>query len=435
VIPFLYLLFFLSGAAALAYQVVWVRSLQLVFGGSHFAVTAVLSVFMAGLALGSHLLGKRVDTIRRPLRLYGFLEFGIAVFAVLFLLLTEYYPYLYVPLARVAEENTLYLSFLRVMFSVIAMIVPATLMGGTLPGLTKYASEHSRKAGEHVSFLYGFNTLGAVAGTLLAGFVLLPRFSVIGTSAIAIATNTIIGLASIALAQRRIFFEVDGAGSSRDCQFVAREGNPVNSARESTVPPISVELVLWGIGISGFCALGYEVLWTRVLSMVVGASVYSFTVMLVSFLTGIALGSKAFGIFIMRFPGACGTPGRAVLFFGSVQVLIGLTALVVTYYIRDLPSHAIRIQNYLLGTGISEFEVRQGRTSRSPSPTCSSRHSSWGWRFPWPERSAPTAGCRPERPSARYWRITRSARSWVLPSADSCLSTCSASSGRCNSSP
>ncbi len=94
--------------------------------------------------------------------------------------------------------------------------------------------------------------------------------------------------------------------------------------------------------------------------MVVGASVYSFTVMLVSFLTGIALGSKAFGFFIRRFPGACGTPGRAVLFFGAVQVLIGLTALVVTYFIRDLPSHAIRIQNYLLGTGISEFEVRQG---------------------------------------------------------------------------
>ena len=359
-IPFLYLLFFLSGAAALAYQVVWVRSLQLVFGGSHFAVTAVLSVFMAGLALGSHLIGKRVDALRRPLRLYGFLEIGIAVFAVLFLLLTEYYPYLYVPLAGVAEENTLYLSFLRVMFAVIAMIVPTTLMGGTLPILTKFASEHSQEAGEHVSFLYGFNTLGAMVGTLLAGFVLLPRFSVIGTSVIAIATNATIGLASIALSQRRGFSEVEGAGSSPDRRFVARESDQDNRARESAVPSVSVKLVLWGIGISGFCALGYEVLWTRVLSMVVGASVYSFTVMLVSFLAGIAFGSKAFGFFIRRFPGACGTPGRAVLFFGAVQVLIGLTALVVTYYIRDLPSHAIRIQNYLLGTGISEFEIRQG---------------------------------------------------------------------------
>ena len=165
--------------------------------------------------MGSHLLGKRVDTLRRPLRLYGILELGIAVFAVLFLLLTKLYPYLYVPLARVAEENTLYLSFLRVLFAVVAMIVPTTLMGGTLPVLTKFASEHSREAGEHVSFLYGFNTLGAVAGTLLAGFVLLPRFSVIGTSAIAIATNAFIGLASIALAQRRVFSEVEGTEPPR----------------------------------------------------------------------------------------------------------------------------------------------------------------------------------------------------------------------------
>ncbi len=359
-IPFLYLLFFLSGAAALAYQVVWVRSLQLVFGGSHFAVTAVLSVFMAGLALGSHLIGKRVDTLRRPLRFYGFLEIGIAVFAVLFLLLTEFYPYLYVPLARVAEENTLYLSFLRVLFAVIAMIVPTTLMGGTLPILTKFASEHSREAGEHVSFLYGFNTLGAMAGALLAGFILLPRFSVIGTSVIAIVTNATIGLASIALAQRRVFPEVERAESSPDRRFVARESDRDTRAGGSVVPSVSVERVLWGIGVSGFCALGYEVLWTRVLSMVVGASVYSFTVMLVSFLAGIAFGSKAFGYFIRKFPGSCGTPERAVPLFGAVQVVIGLTALIVTYYIRDLPSHAIRIQNYLLGTGISEFEVRQG---------------------------------------------------------------------------
>jgi len=360
VIPFLYLLFFLSGAAALAYQVVWVRSLQLVFGGSHFAVTTVLSVFMAGLALGSHLFGKRVEALRRPLRLYGILEVGIAISAVLFLLLTELYPYLYVPLARAAEENVLYLSFLRVTFAVIAMIVPTTLMGGTLPVLTRFASEHSRQTREQVSFLYGFNTLGAMAGTLLAGFVLLPRFTVAGTSAIAIATNALIGLASLVLARKPIFQESEGAGTLPAGRGEPSGKNQGNSAREMTGSPVPFDLVLWGIGISGFCALGYEVLWTRVLSMVVGASVYSFTVMLVSFLTGIALGSKAFGIFIRGFPGACRTPGRAVVLFGAVQVLIGLAALVVTYYIRDLPSHAIRIQNYLLGTGISEFEVRQG---------------------------------------------------------------------------
>ncbi len=359
-IPFLYLLFFLSGAAALAYQVVWVRSLQLLFGSSHFAVTAVLSVFMGGLALGSHLLGRRVDRLERPLRFYGLLEIGIAAFAVLFLLLTELYPHLYVPLARLAEENTLYLSFLRVLFAVIALIVPTTMMGGTLPVLTKFASDRSRRAGEQVSFLYGFNTLGAVVGTLVAGFVLLPQYSVIGTSAIAVAANLFIGAACLLLADKTAM------GGT------AREDSALGDGRASAsdfpeVPPAAPaepfplgRLVLWGIGVSGFCALGYEVLWTRVLSMVVGASVYSFTVMLVSFLSGIALGSKAFGLFTRAFPGASRTPGRSAVLFGAVQVLIGLSALAVTYFIRDLPSHAIRIQNYLLGAGIGMFEVRQG---------------------------------------------------------------------------
>ncbi|MEW6719329.1 MAG: fused MFS/spermidine synthase [Thermodesulfobacteriota bacterium] len=350
-IPFLYLLFFLSGAAALAYQVVWVRSLQLVFGGSHYAVTAVLSVFMAGLALGSYVFGKRVETVRSALRVYGLLEIGIAVFAIVFLLFAAAYPHLYVPLARIAGENTAALSIFRVLFAVVAMIVPTTLMGGTLPVLTRFASERAGSGREHVSFLYGFNTLGAVAGTLLAGFVLLPAFGVTGTSAIAVLTNAAIGLASVVLSRR--------SPDRRPSSATGEKGGLPADAGDG-FPRLSARLILWGIGISGFCALGYEVLWTRVLSMVVGASVYSFTVMLVSFLTGIALGAKAFGLLARGMPGACGTPGRAMTLFGAVQVLIGLAALVVTYFIRDLPSHAIRIQNFLLGTGISEFQVRQG---------------------------------------------------------------------------
>jgi len=343
-ILFTYILFFLSGAAALAYQVVWVRSLQLIFGGSHFAVTVVLAVFMAGLALGSHLFGKRSEAISDPLRLYGFLETGIAAFAVVFLLLMKVYPLYYVPLARIGEGNAFFLLFLRTLFAVAAMIVPTTLMGGTLPVLTLFASGKTGDSEERVSFLYGFNTLGAVTGTLLAGFFLLPDYGASATFWIAICTNAAIGASALVLSRR--------GSSGKKSRGSLRTG--------AKSRPSSADLILWGIGISGFCALGYEVFWTRVLSMVVGASVYSFTIMLVSFLSGIALGSKAFGYFNRAFPGASGTRERGMVFFGMVQVLIGLTALIVTYFIRDLPSHAIRIQNFLLGTGISEFEVRQG---------------------------------------------------------------------------
>ena len=355
----IYPLFFLSGAAALAYEVVWARSLQLLFGSSHFAVTSVLSVFMGGLALGSYFLGKRLDKLGRPLRLYGFLELGIAVSALFFLLLVKLYPYLYVPLARVAEENILYLSFLRVLFAIVAMIVPTTLMGGTLPVLAKVAEKRSGDIGEQVSFLYGFNTLGAVVGTLATGFVLLPKYSVNVTSVIAIAANTSIGLTCIFLEKKLAMSGVTVRGAHGSRTFPGKDVQETGG-ENAQAPSSPVRWVLWGIGISGFCALGYEVLWTRVLSMVVGASVYSFTVMLVSFLTGIALGSKAFGLFRKGFRGAYRGPETSVIAFGAVQVIIGITAVIVTYFIRDLPSHSIRIQNHLLGIGLSEFEVRQG---------------------------------------------------------------------------
>src|ERR1700686_1626946 len=113
-IALIYLIFLLSGAAALIYEVVWVRFLSLVFGGSHLAVTTVLAVFMGGLALGSYTIGKRVGNFRRLLRLYGFLELGIALSALLFVALIHFYPAIYIPLARVAVTSPLYLSFIRV---------------------------------------------------------------------------------------------------------------------------------------------------------------------------------------------------------------------------------------------------------------------------------------------------------------------------------
>lgn len=358
--PIVYALFFLSGASALVYQVVWFRSLQLLLGGSHLAVTVVLSVFMGGLALGSHLIGKRIPRFDNLLKTYGLLETGIAGFAVVFILLMKIYPFFYVPLARVAEENVFFLSFFRVLFAVAAMIVPTTLMGGTLPVLTKLVSAQAGNFGERISFLYGFNTLGAVFGTMAAGFFLLPKYSVNVSQALAIATNASIGLGSILLS--RWVASRDTNESVRVKAKVSSQaaGGGGSHAADSGYMSLPRKWVLWGIGISGFCALGYEVLWTRVLSMVVGASVYGFTVMLVAFLTGIALGSKGCGLLLRKDPSVLRGPVTPAILFGSVQVLIGLSALAVTYFLRDLPSHAIRIQNYLLDTGLSEFDVRQG---------------------------------------------------------------------------
>ncbi|MEJ2167652.1 MAG: hypothetical protein P8X90_19165 [Desulfobacterales bacterium] len=173
ILALVYLIFLLSGAAALMYEVVWVRSLSLIFGGTHLAVTTVLSVFMGGLALGSFFIGKRVDAVKNPFKLYGLLELGIALFAVIFIVLMKFYPAIYILLVQGKENASIYIAFIRVLFAFAALIGPTTLMGGTLPLLTRFVSSHPEKLGGHLSFLYGFNTLGAVVGTAAAGFWLL----------------------------------------------------------------------------------------------------------------------------------------------------------------------------------------------------------------------------------------------------------------------
>lgn len=339
----IYLLFFLSGAAALVYQVVWVRSLTLVFGGSHLAVTVVLSIFMAGLAIGSHLVGRFVDRVEKPLRLYGLLELGLAPSALLFAGLMKLYPQIYGTLAQGRDDATLYLTTVRILFSVIALIVPTILMGGTLPVISRFISRQPENLPRHLSFLYAFNTLGAVLGALLAGFVFLRVYSVSTALYLAVATNILIGLVAIALQNR-----VVDASSKQDAVAPEEQG------REMVAPG----WILWGIGLSGFCALGYEVLWTRVLTVAVGASVYGFTIILAAFLTGIALGSEAYGVLVRPAGNRISGARRVVASFGVTQVAIGITALVVTVYLRDIPGNAIRLQSYFLGAGSESFAMR-----------------------------------------------------------------------------
>lgn len=353
----IYLLFFLSGAAALVYQVVWVRSLTLIFGGSHLAVTAVLSIFMAGLAIGGYVLGRRVDRVEKPLRLYGYLEFGIAAGALAFAALMTVYPSLYVALARGRDEATFYLSAVRMLFAVVALIVPTILMGGTLPVVSRFVSRQPEQLRSHLSFLYGFNTLGAVLGALLAGFVFLRVYSVSTTLYIAVVTNVIIGVLSLVLQEKATGISAPGLADAEPA--AARAGSPPRGDEGREAPRRrSLELVLWGIGISGFCALGYEVLWTRVLTIAIGASVYGFTIILVAFLTGIALGSASYGAFVKVFRIGLPSTRTLVLWFGLTQVVIGATALLVTVYLRDIPANSIRVLNYFVETGLASFGAR-----------------------------------------------------------------------------
>jgi len=360
ILALVYLIFFLSGAAALMYEVVWVRSLSLIFGGTHLAVTTVLSVFMGGLALGSFLIGKRVDGLKNPFRFYALLEIGIALFAVIFIILMKVYPAIYVFLVQGRENASIYIAFIRVLFAFAALIGPTTLMGGTLPLLTRFVSSHPEKLGGHLSFLYGFNTLGAVAGTAAAGFWLLRFFSVSTTLYFAILINSFVGILGILISTRvskaikRLTVDMQATAAAAGSKTSAHA-----AASNELENRFAFRIVFLGIGISGFCALGYEVLWTRILTLTIGTSVYGFTIMLAAFLTGIAFGSKTYGLLQKILPAKIQNMNNQIVGFGLVQCLIGICALIVTYYVRDLPINSINLHEFYLNRGFEVFAARQ----------------------------------------------------------------------------
>jgi len=362
VLGLIYLIFFLSGAAALIYEVLWVRYLSLIFGGSHLAVTTVLAVFMGGLALGSYTIGKKASDYRKLLRLYGFLELGIAASALVFVILMRFYPVIYVPLARISDSSPVYLSFIRITFAAVALIVPTTLMGGTLPVLSTFMTRRVQGLGSRLSFLYGYNTIGAMTGAGAAGFLLLPHYSVSATLMIAVSINILVGILGIVLQNKAQAVLVKADPGEKTVTDADMPQATLTRRPDDLFP---LKLVLWGIGVSGFCALGYEVLWTRILSIVIGASVYGFTLLLMAFLAGIGLGSATYGLFL-RISGTQRKESErrslgSIIGFGLVQVLIGASALVVTLNIRDLPRHAILLHDFFYNHYIRMGQFKAGQ--------------------------------------------------------------------------
>ena len=314
----MYSLCFLSGACALVYEVVWVRELTLILGITSYAVSIVLAAFMAGLALGSYLFGRFALRATRVLRLYGLLELGIGASA---LLLPLGFAGLKAGYASVYEQLAPHPAlFVVVRFALLAglLAVPCTFMGGTIAVLSKFQSRSPHSLGRDVGLLYALNTLGAVVGCVLAGFVLIEALGLRGTTLLAAAANLGIGLASL--------------GASRLVEPRLQPVTPRPRADSETGEPLAwVGLVVFTI--SGFCALGYEVLWSRTLAFYLHNSTYAFTAMLASFLLGIGLGSLLFNRWVdrTRFPSlglALTQAGIAVLSVLAVRLYPSLPVVV-----------------------------------------------------------------------------------------------------------
>jgi spermidine synthase len=275
---FIYLLFFLSGAAGLVYQVVWARMLNDIFGVTVYAVTTVLATFLAGLALGSLILGRLGDRRRHPLRFYGWLEIGIGLTALLGMGTIRLLDPVHIWAANRFESHSLALIGVRVLLGLLVVLPPTFLMGGTLPAIVRFFVDRIQRFGRQLSFLYALNTAGAVVGTLATGFLLIRWLGLQRTLWIAVAVNIVIGLLSLLLASRLSVIRCDDGGDDgphQDAPLVEDAGYGL--------------LVV--MALSGFVTLGLEIFWTRILMLSVGTTTYSFATMLSSFLTGIALGS------------------------------------------------------------------------------------------------------------------------------------------------
>jgi spermidine synthase len=273
--------FFLSGAAGLIYEILWVRMIDKVIGSAPFAVAAVLTVFMAGLALGSYLAGKTIDRIpvkESLLSLYGKLEVAIGIYGLLL-------PMLIVMIRPVYSfaYNHLFQSFwiyqLFTFFGcTLLLILPASLMGATLPILCRYYVTHLNHLGTRTGRLYGINTVGAAVGAFLTGFFLINRFGVWGAIFLAAGINFLVGILCILMGRKT----------------EAPDLHPDRPKAENTVGPAS-NWAVWIFAVSGFCAMAYEVIWTRLLGLIIGPTTYSFTLVVATVIIGLAAGSLIFG--------------------------------------------------------------------------------------------------------------------------------------------
>ena len=301
----MYAVFLLSGAAGLVYQVVWSRLLNEVFGITAHAVTAVLATFLGGLALGSLVLGRVADRTRSPLRLYGLLEIGIGVAALAGTWVIRAFDPVHVRAATRFAPDSLALLAIRCALASVVILPPTMMMGATLPAITRVFVEDLAHVGRRLGLLYALNTAGAVAGSVLSGFVLIRALGVHATLWLAVAVNVLAGAVALALEARL------RSGARPRTRAAA---TPAPTPAPSPETP-GRRALLVAMAASGAASLALEVIWTRMLILVVGTSTYAFATMLSTFLVGIALGSLVARSFVDRLR----DPQRT---FGWVQLAI-----------------------------------------------------------------------------------------------------------------
>lgn len=281
----IYTFFFLSGMTGLIYQVLWAKYLSNIFGSSAYAHTIVLAVFMGGLAFGNYFLGRLADRSKLDLLyLYGGLEIGIGVYCMVYPNIADGIERLYETIGQSLHVESTHGGLLLTQFilNAVTILIPTTLMGGTLPVMVKYITRSRSEILNKVSVLYFINSAGAVLGSLFCGFFFIRLWGMDTSISFAAILNTLIGFCAIGISRRLSEDEKNSPVTVKE-----KESDTFTSPEDQT----KSILILWAIGASGFASMLYEVIWIRTLIQFFGSSVYSFAIVVAAFIAGITIGS------------------------------------------------------------------------------------------------------------------------------------------------
>jgi len=328
-------LFLLSGLISLVFQVAWLKMLLPVFGNTVWAASTLLTTFMAGLAIGSWLFGRIADRTGSPLRLYGLLEGFIGLYGLLTPLIFSKLHLLYIPLYNLSGGDNAVMGFIKFFMALVILLPPTICMGATLPLLARQFTRQVKTAGSGIGSLYTINTLGAVLGTFIAGFYLIPVLGLRAAVQIAAAVNFAI-LATVLVMTRKetVKFETKGLLESEKKKFDRR----------------------WVLGVYFFCgftALAYEVIWTRVLSLHMGSSVYAYSVMLAVYLLGMTLGAGIMSFYVKRIK-------NPTAVFALIQSVLALDLILIINQFGGLSKTIVAMGDVMAGHGYLSYILSLG---------------------------------------------------------------------------
>jgi spermidine synthase len=306
----IYACFFLSGATALLFEMLWSRQFVTVFGNSSYAISIVLCAYMAGLGLGGLFGGWLADRVTQRAIVYGWAVAIITIWAMAIPALLDWLRVIVPTLVPLLPDSLLVSTLARFGLSFVILLVPCFLMGTTLPILVRAVTESDRLIGSRIGVLYCLNTLGAALGCLAAGFWMLETFGLRQTNLAAVGINIVIVIAAIALSKPL-------AGAIVSASANTNQGKPTVQQNQVQEPQVSSRMLLIAAFLNGLAALACEVLWIRYLAFLSHAA-YVFPTILCIYLLGMGLGGLIYGLFAGRIR-------RPAMALGIVEALLALS--------------------------------------------------------------------------------------------------------------